>query len=226
MHILAQGGRSGYADVAIIRFDTNATSGYDPGLDAEYWESQLPDATSLCSLTDNSLELAINALPMDEWPLNIDLNIPLRFTCGYDTTYLLTFDGMESFSPQIELWLEDLKTGTDWISLNNIPNYAFTASPEDDNDRFVIHFMGPTGVSEAIPTDIVIYSYNHEAIINNPTTENINRVIIYNLGGAMIMDYAPADDRLIRIPILQPNGYYIVRVITDKHVMSKKIFIN
>lgn len=163
---------------------------------------------------------------MDEWPLNIDLNIPLRFTCGYDTTYLLTFDGMESFSPQIELWLEDLKTGTDWISLNNIPNYAFTASPEDDNDRFVIHFMGPTGVSEAIPTDIVIYSYNHEAIINNPTTENINRVIIYNLGGAMIMDYAPADDRLIRIPILQPNGYYIVRVITDKHVMSKKIFIN
>lgn len=53
----------GYEDKSSIRFDDDATSGYDIELEAKKWESQNSDATIIRTIAEDNAQLAINVLP-------------------------------------------------------------------------------------------------------------------------------------------------------------------
>jgi len=101
-------------------------------------------------------------------------SVPMHFSCGYNTEYSLSFFDIESFEYGTEIWLEDKQVGGDWVSVNDNPDYTFTATPDDLEDRFVIHFFGPTGVDEfGIENTVNIYSYRQNAFVRNNTNEVI-----------------------------------------------------
>ena len=220
------GGLEGYRDDAIIRFADEATSGYDKDFEAAFWESQNSDATSLRSVAEGNLELAINALPTESLTSGMT-SVPLNFSCGYNTEYTLSFFDIETFEIGTEIWLEDKQVGGDWVSVNDNPDYTFTATSDDLEDRFVIHFFGPTGVDEfGIENTIDIYSYHQHAFVRNNTNEVIKKINIYTLSGELLQDINSPDLKLNKYWVSDKIGYYVVRVITDKNVYTNKVFIS
>ncbi|MDP2722911.1 MAG: hypothetical protein Q8O72_09145 [Bacteroidales bacterium] len=226
LSIAAEGGMIGYRDDAIIRFDEQATSGYDVNMEAVFWESQNSDATSLRSVAEGNLELAINALPLESLTGGEMLSVPLNFDCGYTTEYSLTFTDIESFDIGTEIWLEDKLTGGDWISVNNQPEYHFSGSPDDAADRFILHFFGPTGTDELAKPTVDIYSSGQHAYVRNNTDESIREVRVYSLSGSLVRNLKTTDQKFMKIWVGDQMAYYVIRVITDQHVYTKKLFIS
>ncbi len=224
--VIATGGQEGYEDEMIVRFDETATSGYDIEIEAEKWASQNSDATMIKTIAEDNTELAINVLPTES--LNNGMtSVPMHFNCGYVTDYSLSFYDMESFETGTEIWLEDKQTGEDWISINNNPDYSFTATPDDEEDRFVLHFFGPTGVDEfGVENSIAIYGYRQHAFVKNNSNEVIKEVKIYTLAGELLREMQTVDLKLNKYWVSDKLGYYVVRVVTNNNVYTGKVFIS
>jgi len=224
--VIAIGGQEGYKDEIIVRFDDYATSGYDIAIEAKKWESQNNDATQIRSIAEDNTELSINVLPTESLYSGMT-SVPMHFSCGYNTEYSLSFFDIESFEYGTEIWLEDKQVGGDWVSVNDNPDYTFTATPDDLEDRFVIHFFGPTGVDEfGIENTVNIYSYRQNAFVRNNTNEVIKMVSIYTLSGELVQEVNTVDLKLSKFWVSNNMGYYVVRVITDKNVYTNKVFIS
>jgi hypothetical protein len=220
------GGQEGYEDKLSVRFDDYATNGYDIEIEAKKWESQNNDATQIRSIAEDNTELSINVLPTESLYSGMT-SVPMHFSCGYNTEYSLSFFDIESFEYGTEIWLEDKQVGGDWVSVNDNPDYTFTATPDDLEDRFVIHFFGPTGVDEfGIENTVNIYSYRQNAFVRNNTNEAIKRVSIYTLSGELVQEINTVDLKLSKFWVSNNMGYYVVRVITDKNVYTNKVFIS
>ena len=220
------GGQENYRDEMIVMFTENATSGYDIEIEAKKWESQNNDATQIRSIAEDNTELSINVLPAESLYSGMT-SVPMHFSCGYNTEYSLSFFDIESFEYGTEIWLEDKQVGGDWVSVNDNPDYTFTATPDDLEDRFVIHFFGPTGVDEfGIENTVNIYSYRQNAFVRNNTNEVIKMVSIYTLSGELVQEVNTVDLKLSKFWVSNNMGYYVVRVITDKNVYTNKVFIS
>jgi hypothetical protein len=222
----AVGGMEGYKDEMIVRFDEGATSGYDIEIEAKKWASQNNDATQIWAIAEDNTELAIEVLPTESLTSGMT-SVPMHFSCGYNTEYTLSFSDMETFESGTEIWLEDKQTGADWVSVNDNPDYTFTATPNDLQDRFVIHFFGPTSVDEfGVENTVDIFSYKQDAFVRNNTNEILKTVNIYTLAGELLQSNEPANIKLNKFWVSNKVGYYVVRVITDKSVYTQKVFIS
>jgi len=216
-----------YKDELIIKFTGGATFGYDKDIEAKKWNSYYSDATEIYSLSEDSVKLSINSLPPTG---NEIVSVPVHFKCGADSSYKLTFKNLSSFIDGTEVWLEDKLLNTDWVNINLQDSiYIFNGSPQDDIDRFVIHFFGPTNINNDIiqnENDIKIYSYGHNVYVLNNSDETIEKITVYNLMGSKIYEgVANHHSQLNKISISGETAYYVVRVLTDKNVYSGKVFI-
>lgn len=221
----AHGGDMGYSDKLIVRFTEDATNGYDVNLDGKKWNSMYEDATMIRSIAEDGSELAINALPLDGLQGDM-VSVPVNFNCGYTAEYTFDFEGIDSFEAGNEVWLEDKKDNDKWIYLNNNPHYTFTATSYEPNDRFIIHFFGPTNINDKDEAKVDIYSWQQYAVINNVTNEKIKEVSIYNMAGSLITEREiPDGQKLSKIWVSDHMAYYVVQVITEKSVYTNKILI-
>lgn len=232
LKIQVEGGTQGFEDEAYIHFDENATTGYDVAIDAIKWYSIDPEATMIWTIASDDTELAINNLPLEG--LHGILNtIPLTFVCGYGGgEYTFTFSEMDTFDESVEIWIEDQVTGDAWIDITNEENiYTFLALPEDAPDRFKIHILDPTAITSAGETDefhepIQVYSLGQTIYIKNVHPEASPAIQVYNINGQQVqhtINYA--SQQLITARVNGPAGFYIIRLMADQHVYTKKIFL-
>lgn len=221
------GGQDGYHDELVVRFDENATSGYDIEIEAAKLQSQNSDATQISTVSEDNSTLSVNVLPLEL--LNTGLtSVPMNFSCGYNTEYELSFEDMETFEYGYgtEIWLEDKLTGEDWVNIIESPIYTFTATPDDQTDRFIIHFFGPTSIDEGLTENSIdIFSSGQFAYVRNNTGENIKKVNIFTLAGELLIEDRNAALKLNKYRVHDEIGYFVVRVITDKNVYTKKVLI-
>ena len=225
------GGDYGYQDDLYIRFMEGATTGYDIELESIKWYSINEDATMIWSIAEDGTELAINAMPLS-CLYDGGTDIPVHFQCGYEAEYTLTFSGMNTFEYPTEFWIEDLKNQSTWYSINNDTyTYAFTGQVSDSSiNRFVIHFMDPTGVRPNLfeaPAEnkIKIYASAQYAVIETDTPDVIRGIQIFDLVGNEIYKKKGTFEKLSRLHISGHIGYYFVKVVATTGVYSQKIFI-
>ncbi len=127
---------NGYSDQTIVVFIPEATTGFDPQYDAY----KLPGSNSapqLYSIIPGS-NLAINALP----EILINLVVQLGFKVGVSTNYSITATELNSFSPDVSIYLDDTKNNV-LTDLKANPVYSFTANPNDNIQRFKLYFRYP-----------------------------------------------------------------------------------
>lgn len=213
-------------DGLLIHFYEDAVSGYEANEDVEKMMSFNDDATQCWTVLEDNQQMSINALPIEL--LNGGMHsVPLSFICGATCDYTMSFVDVETFETGTEIWLEDKLVGGDWVSINLNPDYTFAATPQDLEDRFIIHFFGPTNVDEFdIEATVDIYGYRQYAFVRNNTTETIKEVGIYSLAGELLQDIETVDDKFIKFYVSDVVGYYVIRVITDKNVYVNKVFIS
>jgi hypothetical protein len=224
LRVTAEGNSS--RDQVLVKFSANSTPGYDERRDFEKWSSMYDYATEINTYAGD-LPLTVNSLP-NLLPGQMT-NVPMDFKCGADGTYTITASQIETFESGTEIWLEDLKTGAEWYSLNDNPVYTFDGSPADDHARFIIHFFGPTGIDDpqAEVSAVKIYSYGQDAYIVNKGKETIKEYIAYDMMGRELHSGTLPNNTVNKVQIGDVSAYYVVKVITKEgHVYTGKVFIS
>jgi endonuclease I len=161
-----------------------------------------------------------------KWSINFLTNlndhpfVPLFFRAGVNGFYTLTF----SENPLLyNIVLQDKKLGIQQ-NMNANLSYEFTAQTTDNENRFLLYFSMLSNNSIVNKNnDICIYAANNAIFIQ--TFEEIKEIIVYNMLGQEILRQSGNNKTMRNFYIQTTAAYYIVKVLTEKNVFTKKVLI-
>ena len=124
---------------------------------------------------------------------------------------------------------EMVKPDRSEIKVYTMP-HKFTASKQDDPNRFRLHFYSPTGIEEDVietVENIQMYAHNKTLYIKNKgiIQSGITQVSIYDIMGREIFNTDVVNAKTISIPITVHQGYYVVKAVVQTQVKVTKIYI-
>jgi hypothetical protein len=210
-----------FRDEAYIIFFDQATAAYDGQYDALKLASLNPQVPLIYTVGSDNADLAINALPFSA-PGTV---IPLHFKAGTDGTYSVSASELGSFPVGTIITLEDLKTSHTQNLVQN-PVYSFQAATSDEPGRFMLHFTGPFGIDDPqVKPDISIYSSGVDVYINSYRPISGGEVSVYNLLGQKLLTRHLKDQPVNIIPMNGKQGYYVVKVVTDRGTYTGKVYV-
>ena len=204
---------NGLTDETVIRFDQAASAEFDQELDALKIMGA-EEAPQVYSISGEEI-FSINSMP---WANVVNLG----FICAEPGVYSLSWEGIENFEDLPIVYLEDLMTG-DIVDMSQSNNYSFSHHGNEPAHRFNICFEQISDVNNRIkPSSINVYSFGQEVFVKSQHT-NEKRIELYDLTGRLLVshktpetDYSFKPDR---------RGAFIVRVITEKEITSKKVYL-
>lgn len=204
---------NGYGDVTYVRFDENATSGYDVNFDNRKPLSVFGQPTLYTYNSNAAQRLSVNVnRSIRETPA-----VHMNFIPGSNGVFTIHAAGITSFDPTSYIWLEDTKTG-DWINLRQQSDYTFTSSTADAHTRFVLHF---TPALEIIATDANCTAPGHLSI-QQPGNTTWNYTISNN--SAEIAQGVLSNGAPVALS-LEPDVYTVMLSDADAYTVIKNILI-
>ena len=209
-----------FFDINRIGFKAEASEEWDIDFDAR----KLPGsatAPQIWTVSDNE-NFAQNYLPY----VYDAYQVPLHFKAGTNSMHHFVFEGMESFSGDSRIYLEDLllkKT----IDLRTQQAYDFMASTEDDEARFILHFNGVTATDEILDPDAIsIYSSQNTVYIQSGQMPNEKcNVEVFNLRGQLVFSEKMEPSTLSSFTLHEKTGIYIVRLHNNNRSITQKVMI-
>ena len=220
LRIIAQ--ENDLTDEMVVKFVNGATPGEDE-FDGHklFGGSGLPQIYS--ELSGNN-PLCINAMP----DVINNVTVPLSFKAGHNSTTTLIFNQAGSFSPQVTIFLEDLKLNyTQDLRTNTTYNFDYIIN--DDPNRFLLHFNNASLGNQEMQNvrDVQIYSYKDQLYIKALYNMNLRGdVTIYNMLGVELFKATLTNGILNKFQPGLISGYYLVKVLTDKSVYSQRVYLN
>ena len=199
----------------------NSTAGFDRGYDA-YKLGGLNDAPQLYTMVAYQ-KITCNALPF----VNTGTVVPMGFSCGVGGTYSLTADNLNTFADSIAVSLEDLKLNV-FQNLKTNPVYGFTYMVNEDPNRFLLHFdKAPVGIQERENEKAVqIYSYKNTVYLNTLSGNVLKgNVYVFDMLGKDLYHQVLPNQQLTKITLNVTDGYYVVKVVTEKGVETAKVYL-
>lgn len=198
---------NGYSDEAVVWFLPEATSEFDGGYDAHKLFGDVAEAAQLYTVGGELL--AINSMPEAS-------SVTVGMRAGAEGIYTIAANEINDISA---VSLEDTKTGILTDLKNNA--YSFSFIPGETETRFVLHF-GPLSVNETENTVAGIYA-SHGVVYVDMKANAKGDIYIYNIAGQLVAKSSTsAGSNKIS---LGNTGNYIVKVISDKSSMVKKVFV-
>ena len=204
-----------YADETVIVFRDDATEAFDLQVDGMKL-SGLEEAPQLYTLSGDT-KYSINNLPGFQDQRTVDMNFETSFT-GEVT---LSFEGLESFDPSINIYLKDELTNQT-INLRNQPVYTFIHNVENAANRFKLVFGGTIGIDETPADASKMWIAGNTVYINAPEL---------NGQQAQVEVFNPAGQRLLAKPVvlddfttleLNLKGFVIVKLTSGQKVITTK----
>ena len=201
---------SAFSDQTLIHFNSLAGTEHDGKYDAyKLISTTNPKLPQLYSVTPNGVKLSVNGLPEIT-------SVPVGFTSGEAGNFTIAAVKTGDFS---NLSLEDTQTGIFTDLLKN--SYTFSSSAANAEQRFVLHF-GPLSINEA--ENAVAAVYANRNIVYIDLKNNVEGdIFIYNISGQLVATI-PSATGSKRISLAN-TGNYIVKVISEKSTMVKKVFV-
>ena len=196
-----------YSDEAAVYFREEATTGFDGQMDAYNLSSFEATAPDIYSTANGGM--AINVLPQVT-------SVPMNVTVGSGSgTFTIETISNGEFN---ELYLEDLATGT--VTNLNTDSYTFDYIPGLDS-RFVLHF-GTLGIGDEVADLYNVYSYNKDVYVAVP--ENTSGTItVYDMMGKEVAN--SSINGTLNTITLEKSAYYVVKVLSNKNIITEKVFI-
>ena len=212
---------SNSSDYMKIVFDEAATENYDIQSDAPAITALSSNFLSLCVVTPNQEELAINSMPS---PMLETKVYNLYFNALEPGSHTISVDDI-TISADISVHLKDNVTNS-FIELHETSEYTFDANQEDATDRFTLHFNDVMTSSNTIEQNsLKIYSNKNTIYINISDIQGSSTINIVDMKGINISKKIVNGSGLHQIEMNKPTGYYIVNVTTNKGTVSQKVFI-
>jgi hypothetical protein len=211
----------------LIGYVEGATEGFDSGYDAQ--GKSLNDMRIFSMIDDKTLVIQGRSLPFNQ-----DDQVPLVITTPNSGDYVIAIraiDGLFQYNNQ-NIYLEDKLLNV--IHDLKLSPYPFSSIAGIHNDRFVLRYtdgnslgIGDIENSEGIMIAHLLSS-NNVVIKNSSQKVAIQAVEIFNLLGQKIQDWKFSNqyqpDYLLQISEVR-TGTYVVKVSTDKGIISKNVLI-
>lgn len=202
-------------DETVIRFNSNASFGFDGEYDARKF---FGSDTLIPQLYSSPYYLSVNTIPSIE---PVDINLKVRVKGDY-IIRAVSNSGMDN------LILKDQVTGIATNLVNG--SYSFYAEPGDNHQRFKLYFS-PLSVSEnGINENISIYLSNGQIIIDASVGRNFSdnseiQVYAYDLLGRTLA-FKKVKKRARSVLNIDHTGFCIVKVIFGGNTYTQKLFLN
>jgi hypothetical protein len=208
---------NGSSDELLVKFDPRATLGIDAFDTYKFFGDKY--APQIYTVAENHKKMSINTYP----EIHKSIDIPMNFSIDTNGQFTLKFNQINSFSENVEVFFEDLKTEK-LIKLQDSYEYIFSYRKEEDANRFVLHFSNKTfGIDDKDnDANIQIYSSNNMVYIRN-FTENSGRVIIYDLLGKEVIRRKLENQTIDNFKLEAPAGCYIVKLISGNKAYNRKV---
>jgi hypothetical protein len=221
LYLNAKSLADGSADMNSVLFNPDATAGYDDLYDAgKMWGSN--SSPQLYSMIAGNMNLTVNALP---WT-GVNQDVPLGFKCGVSGNFSITASNTESFNSRTSIFLEDLSTHTSQ-DLRTEPLYNFSYVAGENENRFVLHFTNLTfGIEHSLVQNFQVYSSKEDIYIKSSEGNLPDGMVrVYDAVGKEIFA-SPLDHSLVnKFTLSVSEGYYLVKLITEKEVITRKIYL-
>jgi hypothetical protein len=151
-----------------------------------------------------------------------NLMVPVAFKAGIDGEYSMHADFNKAEFSSVKLM--DVLTSS-VQDLNSNSTYTFTATTDDDANRFNLVFS-TLGISNPEATDGVhVYAYN-DILYLETTAKEVALVNVYNLTGQLVMQGKTGGNTLTTLNASAlGTGVYVVNVILKEGVVSQKVVI-
>jgi len=207
-----------FSDECVIAFNEQATDDFDNDFDAYKLNTKVLSPKIFTST--GNIKQTVNFMTSVE---NHE-TVTVGFFAGTDGEFTLNVSGMNSFPAGLPVYLEDTKDEI-FQDLRENAEYAFTSTITDDPDRFVIHFANPLGVDDpaGLQENLRIYSWQNRVIVTAPSGF-YGTVEVYDLPGKMTASSKISGGKNT-ITINASKGYYIVKVVGNNGIKTKKVFI-
>ncbi|MCX6251063.1 MAG: hypothetical protein NTX61_09940 [Bacteroidetes bacterium] len=220
--VLTSSATNGYGDIAVVRFLSDASAGYDAYYDGEKMGG-LEEAPQLYMPLADNTNLTVNALP---WS-GTNQVVPLSFYCGVTGNYTITASNMESFRNGVQVFLEDKKTVAAWQELTVNPSYQFSWQTGESNDRFNLHFANKYfGVNEHAKNVLQIYSYEKNIYVRSAEKVVSGKIFVYDVSGRQIFQGNLENLPINKFRMDVNEGYYLVTVVSPESIENQKVFLN
>ncbi len=212
-------------DEVWVAFCTDCTEGYDVGWDTEklFGNEEAPQLY----LMESDSKYSIDAYP--PLPDTETKTLQMNFEAGIPGQYTLTLSEMEIGSGEsFRIVLKDLQEGTEQSMVLD-EAYVFDADQTDDPRRFQLEIskesIGILDVETA--EDYLIYSFDRNVVIKplHPSTGLTLTVQIIDLFGRNLEQMEVPNKNKIILPVRVHNSYVVVRILTDRTVLTKKLYI-
>ncbi len=200
---------NGFADETVIRFVEQASNDFDGLWDAHKLFGTEPGAPQIYSQTGNSY--AINAMPEQQTTI-IGIKAMQDGTFTIEASEILDMD---------QLFLKDELTGT--VTDLKMGSYTFDYEPNTMDERFTLHFEGISGIDTESLSRASVLGINNAIVVNIPEAVSGN-MEVYSITGQLVqsIDVHQGKNQLNAIK----SGAYIVRIMTDQWVVTRKVAVN
>jgi len=180
------------------------------------WNSDMPQ---IFSNTSDQVNVAINSVPH----ISKDMEITLGLRIPANGQYTLSLSEIGGEFLTYPIYLKDLQTGT-IHNFGNGSQYSFTSHEGLEQARFKLKFAEPTNIEEPLQIINVFYLNNHIHLdLGGNTTTNV--IQVFDSSGRMVLLQSLGNSTNQTIPFYSEPGIYIVRVINQSGVFSKKVLV-
>ena len=207
----------GNAQESSLYFNPEATDGFDAMLDGVFLPGYGPTFYSTAGTT----KLSTNSLP----ELTTQTEIPYVFTANNgSSSFRMEAKGVQTIPGVV--WLLDKKNNSEHnLTLN--PVYDFTASADDDANRFLVHFISVgIGERDAVAPPVSVFSYGKTiSIRSNDHSLLDGSVYVYNMIGQMMISQPlnRVDNAVVNFE--GATGFYLLKVMTKSGIYNAKVYI-
>lgn len=208
--LILQASGENYSDQTWIYFNELAEVEHDGVFDAyKRISTSNPELPQIYSITPSGTKLSING--MTEATM-----VPVGFTALQTGEFTISAIETSEFKDVI---LEDLFLGVQTDLLKK--SYTFNYNLDDKENRFIVHFT-PLAVGES-PADLInIYSSHKDVYVSVPANTE-GDIVVYNLMGQEVARTIITD--VINKVTMEKSAYYVVKVMSNESVVTKKVFV-
>jgi hypothetical protein len=211
------------SDATFIRFREQANNAYN-GFDDATKLKGFSGAPQLFTHATDGKALSINTLATSQETVIV----PLSFELDASGEAVLSFEYLETFEPEVEIYLEDLLTDQ-MINIRETGYYTFSHEVENDPLRFNLHFMGVTAVQDlrASENHFKVWTNENQLYIlpTDKLTEGSLQIGLFDLSGRLIQSVDKQVQKPVILSLPDYDGIMLVRIQNEKLVQTQKIFI-
>jgi len=181
------------------------------------FNSQMPQ---VYTASGDERMLAINSIPAVSETTTIPLSIRVPET-GSPVSMSLSLPEITGVFANQTIVVYDKKENQ-YYSPGSAPAYAFTASTEDDPNRFTLYFTTVGVPEKELSSMISAYTFGDVLFISNQLNSAL--VELYNIYGQRILS-REVGPGLSSIPVSLPAGTYIVQMVAAGETATRKVVI-